>query len=115
MTTQFDKSRRDNIVLLAAYDRTFIGEALVWNTTTEEYETANLTSGTVTMTVKDSSDVIKYNKTANLTDPSNGIFEVEFADTDSTISDIGTYTYIVEYETSTGEVYLLAYGKFEIV
>ena len=118
MTVQFAETYKDNLILKAGYDRTYRGVAHAWDTTTETYEVADITSATLTMTVTDSSGAEKWSKTngsgITLTDPSNGVFEVEFEDTDSTTTDIDTYDYIIEITTSTGLKYLMVTGKFEV-
>lgn len=115
MSAQFEEPRKDNLKLIAGYDRTFIGTASKWDTTTESYETANITGGIITMKVTASDGSTKWTKTGTITDGANGIFEIEFTDTDSTAADKGTYDYIVEYTDSSSNKYLLVKGKFEVV
>jgi hypothetical protein len=114
LTIQFAETYRDNLTLKAGYDRTFRGIAYAWDTATEAYAVADITAANVDMTVTDSVGATKWSKSGTLIDASNGIFHVEFADTDSTSSDIDIYDYIIEITTSTGLKYLMVSGKFEV-
>lgn len=99
----------------------YFGIAKEYNHTTETYDIFDITTDEIKMEIRERDNEIWEDRTlwklilASNTDPTTtGKFEVTFATSDSTKSDIGVYDYKILYKPGTASEKTLADGKFTI-
>lgn len=120
MSKQYFKVKIIQINIVPAEDRVYQGTAKKRNISTGLYEAADITGGTITLTVKSKDAAVWADQTlwksfpAVLTTPASGIYTVTFLDTDSSDDDLGVYDHRIEYIDDGGLKHLLAMGDFRV-
>lgn len=116
---QIETVKKQNITIIAGFDRTWEDVVQDWNASTEVYEATNITGATLTMTIVDNQGVTfkTYTNGAGITitTPADGEYEVEFLATDTVIANRGVYTYQIECVLSGGTKYPILEGLLHIV
>ena len=120
MTRQYFQVKIIDMKIIPAKDRTWQGVAKKRNASTDVYDVANITDGTITCTIKKKDAPLWANQTlwkeisGVIVTPASGIYTLTFLDTDSSDDDLGMYEHRIEYIDSTGLKALLAMGDFRI-